>query len=165
MKEKINEEIIVKPEYQEPMLSSQNKTNQFVDSWGNLPNARWKNVGRMMQIKVIDESTTLTTGDGKVVFMIPPELDGTLLVRAVAFLSTVSGGGTAVNIQVRNITQSVDMFSTALTIDNSESTSLTATTPVVIKTTLIFRSGDLVAIDVDQSGSGAKGLGVQLSFQ
>lgn len=136
----------------------------FDEIFGKLSNSRWKNVGRMIQLKVFADDAALATGDDKLVFMIPPEMDGTRLVRVVAFLSTVSTGGTAVNIQVSNTTQALDVLSTACTIDNNESTSITAATPAVIKTTVIFRSGDICAIDVDQIGSGAKGLGVHLSF-
>lgn len=142
----------------------QNETKKLNDIWGILPNSRWRNVGRMMQLKVFDDATNATTGDSKYVFLIPPELDGARLIKIVGFLSTVSSSG-ALTIQVRNITQTVDVLSTALTIDVSEFTSLTAATPAVIKDTIIYRSGDLVAIDVDGAGTGAKGLGIHLSFQ
>lgn len=135
----------------------------FDEMWGKLPNSRWKNTGRMFQMKVISDSTTLTTGDDKLVFMIPPELDGTKLVRIVGFVSTVSSSG-AITVQFANTTQALDVLSTSLTIDASEFTSLTAATAVVIKDTVIFRSGDIVAIDVDGAGTSAKGLGIHLSF-
>ena len=150
-------------DYQEPEAATAEGTD-FETVWGKLPSSRWRNVGRMFQLKIVDDTTAITTGDGQLVFMIPPELDGAMLVRAEAFVSTASSSG-APAIQVRNITQSLDVLSTAITIDANEKTSLTAATKPVIKPTVIFRSGDLIAIDIDTAGTGAKGLGVQLSFQ
>lgn len=133
------------------------------DMWGRLQNSKWKYTGRMFQWKIFGDTQTVTTGDDKLVFFIPPELDGTKLVRIVAALSTNSSSG-AVTIQLANTTQALDVLSTALTIDANEPTSLTAATPVVIKDTVVFRSGDIVAIDIDGAGTGAKGLLVHLSF-
>lgn len=147
----------------EGFASAERKESALEDMWGRLPNSRWKNVGRMIQIDVFPVDDTVTTGDGKRVFFVPPELDGTVLIRAIAFVTTVSSSG-ALTIQIRNSTQSLDMLSTAITIDQSENSSLTAATPPVIKSSVIVRSGDLIFADVDGAGTGAKGLGVQLSF-
>lgn len=132
--------------------------------FGRLPLSRWRDPGRMLQLKIMDDSTNVTTGDGKLIFLIPPELDGTALFRAVAFVSTVSSSGLP-TIQVRNITQSLDVLSTKITIDANEYTSITAATPCVIKDKIVYRAGDLIAIDIDVAGTGAQGLGIQLSFQ
>lgn len=150
-------------DYQEPNPAPRGTDTFLEEVWGRLPNNRWKNVGRMIQLKVFADSDTVTTGDDKLVFMIPPELDGTKLVRIVGFVSTNSSSG-ALTIQFANTTQALDVLSTALTIDASEPTSLTAATAVVIKNSVTFRSGDIVAIDVDGAGTGSKGLGIHLSF-
>lgn len=116
------------------------------------------------EIKVFDDITTLVVGDGAFVFEIPDDLDGRNLVFARAFVTTVSSSG-AVNVQIRNITQAVNMLSTAITIDASELSSKTAATPAVIDTANDdVAEGDQIAIDVDGSGTGAKGLGVILRF-
>ncbi len=120
---------------------------------------------RLVQIKVFDDATALATGDGKAIFMIPVELNGMNLVDVEGFITTVSSSG-APSVQVRNITQAADMLSTAITIDANEYTSLTAATAPVIDTNNDdVATGDLIAIDVDAAGTGAKGLGIQLSFQ
>jgi len=120
---------------------------------------------RVFQIKLIDDSTIATTGDGKIIFMIPEEVNGMNLVQAEAFCSTVSSSGLP-NIQVRNVTDTVDMLSTAITIDATEFTSYTATTRSVVDATHDdVVTGDIIAIDVDGAGTGTKGLGVVLSFQ
>lgn len=120
---------------------------------------------RIVQLKIFDDATAVATGDGKLVFMVPVELNGMNLVDIEIYVSTVSSSGTP-TVQVRNVTDSVDMLSTVATIDANEYTSLTAATPPVIDTTKDdVATGDLIAIDVDVAGTGAKGLGVQLSFQ
>ena len=120
---------------------------------------------RIIQVKVFDDATALATGNGKAIFMIPAELNGMNLVDVEAFVTTVSSSGTP-NVMIRNVTDSQDMLSTAITIDASEYTSLTATTAPIINTSYDdVATGDLIAIDVDGAGTGAKGLGVILSFQ
>ena len=124
------------------------------------------NIGtKMIQLKVCDDATALTTGDGKIIFMIPEEMNGMNLVKAHAMVSTASSSGTP-TIQIRNVTDNVDMLSTKITIDASEYTSYTAATAPVIDTTKDdVATGDRIAIDVDSAGSGAKGLTIFLAFR
>lgn len=119
---------------------------------------------KIVQVKVFDDATALATGDGKAIFCIPPELNGMNLVDADAFVTTVSSSGNP-TVMIRNVTDSADMLSTAITIDASEFTSYTAATAPVINTaTDDVVTGDRIAIDVDGAGTGAKGLGVILTF-
>lgn len=121
-------------------------------------------VPKVVQLKITDDITDLTTGDGKFIFVVDPSLNGKNLIDADAFLSTGSSSGTP-TIQIRNITQAADMLSTAITIDVSELTSYSAAVPPVIDTgNDDVATGDLISIDVDVSGTGAKGLGVVLTF-
>lgn len=120
---------------------------------------------RVIQVKVIDDLTTLTTGDGKVIFLVPQELNGYNLVGANAFVTTVSSSGTP-TIQIRNVTDAVDMLSTRITIDANEYTSYTAAAAAVVNATYDdVATGDRLAVDVDVAGTGAKGLGIVLTFQ
>lgn len=120
---------------------------------------------RIVQVKVFDDATALSTGDGKLIFCVTPELNGYNLVDADAFVTTVSSSGTPI-VQIRNVTDSVDMLSTRITIDANETTSYTAATaPVIDATHDDVSTGDLIAIDVDGAGTGAKGLGAILVFQ
>ena len=117
-----------------------------------------------LQIKIISDSTTLTTGDGKVTFVVSSDMNGLNLIGAHAYVTTVSSSGTP-TVQIRNVTDSVDMLSTRITIDANEYTSYTAATPPVIDTTKDdVATGDRIAIDVDVAGTGATGLGVLLTF-
>lgn len=120
---------------------------------------------RVAHVSVIDNATTLTTGDGKWIFPIPLELNGMNLVGAHAYVDTVSSSGTP-TVQIRNVTDSVDMLSTRITIDANEYSSYTATTAPVIDTTKDdVATGDRIAVDVDVAGTGTKGLQVILTFQ
>lgn len=119
-----------------------------------------------MQIAVSDPNgSAITTGDYKAYVMIPLELNGYNLVAVAASVSTVSSSGTP-TIQIRNVTQAADMLSTRITIDANENTSYTAATPPVIDTANDdVATGDLIAVDIDVAGTGAKGLNVYLAFQ
>ena len=86
------------------------------------------------------------------------------MVDADACVSTVSSSGTP-TIQIYNVSQTVDMLSTRITIDANEKTSWTAATPPVIDgaNNLVY-TGEELRIDVDVAGTGAKGLTVILVF-
>lgn len=114
-------------------------------------------------IKVFSDTATLATGNGKFMFAISNDMDGMNLVDADAYVTT--NGSSASTVMIRNVTQAADMLSTAITIDSSEPTSYTAATqPVVNTATDDVAVADIIAIDVDGAGTGAKGLGVILTF-
>jgi hypothetical protein len=115
-------------------------------------------------IKVTSDTTALTTGDGKIYFTIPSSLNGLTIKAAHASVGSVSSSG-AITVQIRNVTDAVDVLSTAITIDQSEFTSYTAATPPVINTANDdVATGDIIAVDVDGAGVSAAGLSVHLTF-
>ena len=119
---------------------------------------------RCIQAKVLSDTSTLTTGDGKLVLCIPAILNGMNLVAAHAYCSTVSSAGTP-TVQIRNVTDAVDMLSVAITIDANEYTSYTAATQPTIDTNHDdVATGDRIAVDIDVAGTGCKGIGVLLTF-
>lgn len=139
----------------------------FENTDGQLPNANFRVVGRALHFKVTQDgssATALATGDGQLIAEIIPELDGARPIRVRAYVTTVSTAAGPISIQIRNITQAVDILSTAITIDDNELSSKTAATAAVIKTH-VFKDGDQIAIDVDTAGTGAKGLGVYIIVQ
>lgn len=118
----------------------------------------------MLQFKIVADDTLVTTGDGKLIFLIDASLNGLNLTGAHAYVTTVSSSGLP-TVQVRNVTDGVDMLSTPITIDASEFSSYDATTPPVINgATDDVATKDRIAIDVDVAGTGTKGLGVILTF-
>lgn len=116
------------------------------------------------QIKVIADTTTLTTGTGQAYYIITSSLNGLKLVDAQAYVTTNSSSGLP-TIQIKNVTQSnTNLLTTAITIDANEASSYTAATPSVCGTSITLATGDLLSIDVSVAGTGAKGLGVVLVF-
>lgn len=82
---------------------------------------------------------------------------GALGVKAFVVTASSSGGPVTVDINVNGAT----ILSTKLTIDDTETDSDTAATPPVISNTALA-AGDVITIDVDAAGTGAKGLVVSL---
>lgn len=123
---------------------------------------------KLIEIMASDMSTAITTGDGKAGFMVPASLNGFNLIRAhAALLAAQSTSGTP-TVQIRRARSgsAADMLSTRITIDANESTSHTAAAPPVIDTANDdVATGDLIYVDIDVAGTGAKGLLVTLEFQ
>jgi len=114
---------------------------------------------------VIADATAVATGDGQVTFVVPIELNGMNLVSVGAHITTTSSSGNPA-IQIRNVTDSVDMLSTGITIDATEYDSKDATTAAVIDTAHDdVATGDVIAVDVDTAGTGTKGLQIRLGFR
>lgn len=116
-------------------------------------------------INCIGDNVGLTTGDGKRKFTIPIELNGMNLVSIGAHVYTVSSSGTP-TFQIYNLTNTVDMLSTALTIDANEKDSKDAAIPGVIDTANdAVVTGDELRFDCDVAGTGAKGMEIRLGFR
>ena len=106
-------------------------------------------------VAVSPETTTLTTGAAKVTFRAPKAFT---LANVRASLTTASELG-VVTVDV-NLNGS-SIFTTPLTIDVAEKTSVTAATPMTLGTTAIPDDAEFT-IDVDTAGQGAIGLKVTL---
>lgn len=119
----------------------------------------------VVELMASDFTTSLTAGDGKAGFMIPAKLNGWNLVRADAGLLAAQSSSGAVQVQIRNATQAADMLTTPITIDANESTSHTAATEVVDVANDDVATGDLIMVDIDSAGTGAKGLICVLEFE
>jgi hypothetical protein len=113
----------------------------------------------------MDDTTPVTTGEDKVIFCIPSDYNALKLIDADAYVTTNSTSGLP-SIGIRNgATQ--EMLTTNITIDANEATSYTAATQPVIDTASshdLVSTGDLLHIDIDVAGTGAKGLGIILRF-
>lgn len=116
-------------------------------------------------IPITNDDTALTTGDGKVHYTVHEDLNGMNLVKPSMSGSTASTSGIP-TVQIRNVTDSVDMLTTKLTVDQDEKHSSTAATVVLVNTDNDdVVTGDEIAIDVDVAGTGFKGAAVDLVFQ
>lgn len=104
-----------------------------------------------------DETTAITTGTAKVTFRMPWAMTLTD-VRGSLVTPQTSGSIFTVNIKESGTT----IFSTKLTIDNTEGTSTTAATPAVVSDANLADDA-VITIDIDQIGDGtAKGLKIAL---
>lgn len=118
---------------------------------------------RVMAVRVTADSEDLVVGDGVATFHVfAPTGNGWLLQEVLAGVSTApTGSGITVQIQ----DDSVDIFSTALTIDASETTTATATaTAALTSTPLTIARASKMTVDVNAIGSSTPGKGLVLYF-
>lgn len=108
-------------------------------------------------LKVTDDATVVATGTGLAYFDLPYAITLSS-VRATLAVAQTSGTTTAIDVNLNGST----IFSTGLTIDNTETTSTSAAVPSVLSTTALT-DGGRITVDVDAIGDGtAKGLVVTL---
>lgn len=121
---------------------------------------------RVVGVQCFASDVNTVTGDGAAFFRIPSVMNGWNLVGVAANVYTAGTTGTT-DIQIRNVTDAVDMLSTKITIDSGETDSSTAATPPVINAAADdVATGDKIAIDVDAvSTTAAQGLFVEMIFQ
>ncbi len=119
-----------------------------------------------VQIVVIDFTTSTATGDGKFYFHVDSGVGGKDLVDVHAEVIT-AGTTNTLDVEIYNVTDSVDMLSTTLTVDSTETGSDTAATPAVIDTSNDdVVENDLIRIDIDAvHTTPAKGLLITLGFE
>ena len=110
---------------------------------------------RHILLTIGDETTTIGTGTPVFTFRMPYAFTVT---EVRASLVTASSSGT-VDIDVND--GGTTIFSTGLTIDANETTSVTAATPAVISDSALADDAE-ITIDVDAAGTGAVGLRVML---
>ena len=108
-----------------------------------------------------DEVTGLTTGTSKLTYRIPYACQLSKLPRIN--LNTASSSG-LVTVDINK--NGTSIFTTLLTIDASEKTSVTATTIAVLNATPVtFADDDEITFDIDVAGTGAKGLKATLYIE
>jgi hypothetical protein len=105
---------------------------------------------KALEFAVTEWTTNLSTGDGKYYFAVPAEYDGWEVV-ATPYARVITAGTTGTtDIQIHNVTDTVDILSTKITIDSTETGSNTAVTPPVINSSnKNLAAFDLLRIDID----------------
>lgn len=114
---------------------------------------------RYIALTIADSNTTPVTGDGQSHCVIPADLNGYDVVSVLGAVTTVSSSGTP-TFALRRLRSgsAVDVLSTNVTVDASEYTSASAATPAVINTSNDdLQTGDILLLDLDTVGTGAKG--------
>lgn len=131
-----------------------NSTYLRKDSSGNLS---WARNTESIIVALSDETSDLTTGDGKITFRMPYAFTLTG-VRASA-VTAPTGAVITIDISENGTT----ILSTLLTIDAGEKTSTTAATPVVISDSALADDSE-IRIDVDTVGSTVAGTGLKVTL-
>jgi len=121
---------------------------------------------RYAHIMVFGPSVEMSVGNGKGYYPVRSALNGMNLVQVHALNITAGVTGTA-DIMVHNLTDTVDMLSTGITIDSTETGSDTAAIPPVINLSNDdVATNDVLRLDVDAVQTTiAQGLIVTLGFQ
>lgn len=110
-------------------------------------------------VALSDETTALTTGTAKATFRMPYTCKLTTKLPRINVNTASSSGLVTVDIKKNGTT----IFSTLLTIDENEKTSVGATTPCVLTSNqTTFSDDDEITFDITLAGTGAKGLKVAL---
>jgi hypothetical protein len=113
-------------------------------------NREWVRESECFLVAIGDEVTIITTGTAVLTFHMPFAFT---LNEVVAGVNTASSSG-IVRFDVN--VNGVSIFTTRVSIDANEGTSLTAATPAVIASPNIAR-GARVTIDIDDAGTNAVG--------
>lgn len=132
-----------------PSWLSIGTTGQILASNGTALN--WVSGERYIFVH-LNSDVALATGDYQGWFMIPPALNATNITHVSACRKA---GGTGVPaLQLRNVTYSLDVLSTKVTIDSGETTSGSAATQPVINTLNNYcETYAQFAVDVDAAGT------------
>lgn len=109
----------------------------------------------VLERAISDEVTNLTTGAAKLTFRMP---FGFVLTGIRASVNTAPVGA-AIQVDVNE--GGVSIFSTPLTIDDGEKTSVTAATPAVISDATLADDAE-ITVDIDTVGSTTAGKGLKL---
>jgi len=115
-----------------------------------------------MEIAASDETTALTVADDKVTFRMPYAM--TLNAGITGVRASLTTAGSVSGVTTIDIEQNgSSILSTLLTIDSTETTSLSAATPVVVGTTALTDNAEItVNVDVLSGGATEAGLKIQL---
>jgi hypothetical protein len=104
-----------------------------------------------ISLEIAAPDTQCSTGDSKRIQPLPSGLDGMNLVFVSVYHPTPGAGGSPTLVQIRNVTDAVDVLSTRAMVDVGENDSKDATTAYVINAANDdVDTNDVWAIDVDQ---------------
>jgi hypothetical protein len=116
-------------------------------------------------MKIYNEASAISAGDGAMYFAIPNSLNGKDLISCGGHLYTAATSG-VVEVMLHNVESAVDMLSSKMTWDATEKDTSTATSAAVINTSADgVLTGESIRVDIDSAASGAKGMELRMTFQ
>jgi hypothetical protein len=142
--------------------------NTMIDNIADGHNAEPALRLKTVVVTVLDVTQALVVEDGIgfIVFPVPHTINNWELISADAVLLGVVSSSGVPTFQIHNVTDSVDMLSTKITVDAGEWSSYTAATPAVVNTSNdVVTSGDRLRFDCDVAGTNVEGLAFILTFQ
>jgi hypothetical protein len=104
----------------------------------------------------LNDDVDLSSGNGQKYFHIPARMNGWTITGATA--SRLSGSGT-VSIQVHNVTDAVDVFSSNLSMAGTYSSTVTINT-----SNDDVATGDIFRVDVDDDGTSTLHCSINIEF-
>lgn len=113
-----------------------------------------------IEITLLDNDTTLAVVDGiaSYYWIVPLKLNGWKITDADAATQGTYSSSGAPTFQIYNLTDTVDILTTAITIDANHYTSYDAATqPVIDTSNNTLATGDRIRFDCDGAGTGTKG--------
>jgi len=118
---------------------------------------RWDYQPVWLCLAITTEADIVTTGAAKFTFRLPA---CTILAARLSAKTPSSSGLPAVDVN----DDGVSIFSSVLTMDENEKTSVTATTPAVIANPTVADDSEMT-VDVDTAGTGTAGLKLYLQVK
>ena len=156
----MSRQFLTPPNFSTPLQldGASGTAGQSVRSRGSSLSPEWYNADDVIVVACSDEATAITTGTAKVTFRMP--FAATLVsVRASLTAATT---GTEMQIDINEGGASIFNAGTAtLRINSGATTSVGATNAFVISDSSLADNA-VMTIDVDQVGTGAKGLKVHM---
>jgi hypothetical protein len=124
-------------------------------------------VGKVVSVLVTDPNgSALTTGDGKAYFRVPALLNGWNLSGVAMAVDTVSSSGIPTfQLRRKRSGSDVDMLSTKVTVDVSETDSSTGSAAIIDGANDDVATADRIYFDCDVAGTGTKGVTIEMTFQ
>jgi len=134
-------------------------TNQIAD--GIITPEKLINQPTIINVRVFDENTLVSGGNGKAQIFVPYDVDGAVLSKVDIGVVTPSTSG-AISVQIYRIDTSTNLLSTSASLAANNYNTAASGTRGAGSTTVT--KGQRLRIDVTYAGSTAKGLDVQLVF-
>lgn len=143
---------LVRSDISSPSSSSM---EDLIDQIGVLVQGSSSTQSEVLVVAVSDETSDLTTGNGKVTFRMPYAM--TLTEVRASVVTAPTGANLICDINESG----TSVLSTKLSIDATEKTSTTATTEAVISDNALADDSE-ITIDIDQIGSSVAGAGLKV---
>ena len=135
-------------------------TNQIAD--GIITPAKLINQPTIINVRVFDENTIVSGGEGKAIFFVPYDLHGAILANVDIGVGKAKSSDGDISVQIYNLGATKNMLTTLAGLPTNIWNTIVGGTRGVGTESVI--RGHRLRVDVTYAGSTAKGLDVQLVF-